>query len=143
MEVLALPGIELLVRPRRLLRRFDWHSKRTPDSAIGIRPGTLELYRVPNHFQDISKIDSRATSTADEEPVVEVGDQVLVMFNDEPGRQHTIVVSADKTDEIMGIYSANHSLGKAMLGAIVEDQISFVLAEKVRTATILGIEKPS
>jgi very-short-patch-repair endonuclease len=109
-------------------------------SALDPGPSSYTEFRV---IQDLSKIDPRAISTADEEQVVEVGDQVLVMFNDEPGRQHTIVVSADKTDEIMGIYSANHSLGKAMLGAIVEDQISFVLAEKVRTATILGIEKPS
>jgi very-short-patch-repair endonuclease len=115
-------------------------------NELQIRPSTLDpgpsSYTEFRVIQDVSKIDPSATSAADEEPAVEVGDQVLVMFNDEPGRQHTIKVSADNTDELMGIYSSNHSLGKAMLGAIVEDQISFVLAEKVRTATILGIEKP-
>ncbi len=109
-------------------------------SASDAGPSSYTEFRV---IEEISKIEPRATSVVEEEAPVEVGDHVLIMFNDEPGRQHTIVITADKTDEAMGIYSTNHTLGKALLGAIVEDQISFGLGDKVRTATILGIEKRS
>jgi transcription elongation GreA/GreB family factor len=34
-------------------------------------------------------------------------------------------------------------MGKALLGAMVEDEISLALGDKVRIATVLGIEKRS
>ncbi len=43
----------------------------------------------------------------------------------------------------MGIYSKNHVVGKALLGTMVEDEISITLEDKVLIATVLGIEKPS
>ena len=85
----------------------------------------------------------RPTISRKEEMPIEVGDRVLVTFNDEPGRQHTIVINRDGTDPAVGIYSMNHPIGKALLGAMVEDEIPFTFGENVRTATVLGIEKPS
>jgi transcription elongation GreA/GreB family factor len=72
-----------------------------------------------------------------------LGDRVLVVFDDEPGRHHTLVISTDRTDAALGIYSVEHSVGKALLGAMVEDEIPIAIGDKTRNATILGIAKPS
>jgi very-short-patch-repair endonuclease/transcription elongation GreA/GreB family factor len=114
---------------------------------LGIRPAAADPgpsshteFRV---LDDKTKTETRIESTLSEETSVQVGDRVLVTFNDEPGRQHTIVISADGNDPALGIYSTNHFMGKALLGAMVEDEISLALGDKVRIATVLGIEKRS
>jgi very-short-patch-repair endonuclease len=109
-------------------------------SASDAGPSSYTEFRIA---VDISKTESKAASILEEEAPVEVGDRVLVMFNDEPGRQHTIVISGDRTDEPMGIYSADHIVGKALLGAMPDDEILIAFRDKARTATILGIKKPS
>lgn len=72
-----------------------------------------------------------------------IGDRVLLSFNDEAGRQRTIIVTADRTDEAMGVFSADNRVGTALLGAMIEDQILIPWAEKDRNATILRIARPS
>ncbi len=114
-------------------------------NELEIQPATSEV-SVSTHtefriVEDASKSEPRLVTVLEEEAQVEAGDRVLVTFNDEPGRQHTFVIDEDKTDEGMGIYSINHSVGKALLGAMVEDEIRIALADKLRIATILGIEK--
>ena len=77
----------------------------------------------------------------EEEVSVEVGDRILISFSDEPRRQHTIVISPDRTDASLGIYSSEHALGKALAGAMVDDEVSISMDKIVRKATILGIRK--
>ena len=114
---------------------------------LGVRPSAADVgsasYTEFRVIEDTSTTETRTTPILSEEASVEVGDRVLVTFNDEPGRQHTILISADGTDPALGIYSKNHSIGKALLGAMVEDEISIALEDKVRIATVLGIERPS
>ena len=64
-------------------------------------------------------------------------------FNDEPGRQHTIVLTSDRSDEVMGVYAADSRLAKALLGAMIEQEILIPWGQQVRYATILRIAKPS
>ncbi|HEV2223867.1 MAG TPA: AAA domain-containing protein [Candidatus Acidoferrales bacterium] len=109
-------------------------------SASDTGPSSYTEFRI---IEATSKTEPKTASILAEETFVEVGDRVVVTFNDEPGRQHTIVISADRTDESMGIYSTEHTLGKALLGAMVEDEIPIVLGDKTRSATILGIAKPA
>jgi very-short-patch-repair endonuclease len=114
-------------------------------NELEIQPATSEV-SVSTHtefriVEDASKSEPRLVTVLEEEAQVEAGDRVLVTFNDEPGRQHTFVIDEDKTDEGMGIYSINHNVGKALLGAMVEDEIRIAVAEKLRIATIRGIEK--
>jgi transcription elongation GreA/GreB family factor len=86
---------------------------------------------------------SETVSPIEEEESVQVGDRVLLAFNDEPGRQHTIAVTADRTDEAMGVFSTDNRAGKALLGAMIEDEILIPWGEKSRSATILRIARPS
>lgn len=115
-------------------------------NELGIRPSTSDT-TVASHtefriIEDTSKPESQTAAVAAEDAAVDVGDRVVVTYNDEPGRQHTIVLSQDRTDPSMGIYSASHPVGRTLIGAMVEDEISIPSGEKNRTATILGIEKP-
>lgn len=92
-------------------------------------------------IEDPSKVETTTAPIIEEEASVEVGDRVLVTFNDEPGRQHTIVISPDGTDAGVGIYSRDRVVAKALLGAMVDDELSIAFEDKVRIATVLGIEK--
>lgn len=116
-------------------------------NELKIQPSTSDT-AVASHtefriIEDTSKPESQSAAVAAEEAVVDVGDRVVVTYNDEPGRQHTIVLSRDRTDPSMGIYSVGHPVGRTLIGAMVEDEIPIPSGETNRTATILGIEKPS
>ncbi len=115
-------------------------------NELGIRPSISDA-KLWSHtefriIEDPSKAEPRAPSTLTEEVGVDVGDRVVVTFNDEPGRQHTMVIRSDGGDPVMGIYSKDHPIGKSLIGAMVEDEILIPFADKTRTATVLGIEKP-
>lgn len=116
-------------------------------TELGIQPAPSEIgpsrhteFRVAG---DGRRAEAQPASPLKEEASVAVGDQVLVSFNDQPGRQHTIVVSADGTDASLGIYSTDHAIGKALVGAMVDDEVSIPMDNNVRRATILGIRKLS
>lgn len=113
---------------------------------LEIKPSTLDLVSASyTEFRtaDNAGTELKAPEIVAEETPIEVGDKVLVAFSDEPGRQHTLVIRQDGEDPAMGIYSIDHPVGKALLGAMVEDQITLALGDQVRTATVLGIEKES
>lgn len=63
--------------------------------------------------------------------------------NDEHGRQHTILIASDRADDAMGVYAAGHVVSRALLGAMIEDEIQIPSGEKARSATILRIARPS
>jgi very-short-patch-repair endonuclease len=94
-------------------------------------------------IEDPSKVERASAPIIEEEASAGVGDRVLVTFNDEPGRQHTVVISPDGTDSDGELYSTNRVMAKALLGAMVEDELSIAFEDKVRIATVLGIEKPT
>jgi very-short-patch-repair endonuclease len=114
-------------------------------NLLEIRPAAsdsnISAYTEFRVHEDTSKSEPGSDSPLKDEAQIAVGDRVLVMFNDEPGRQHTIVLSRDQTDEVMGIYSVDHIFGKSLLNAMIDDQISIPMGDKVRIATILGIKK--
>ncbi len=109
-------------------------------SSSGMGPSLHTEFRT---IEDIAETKSELETILSEECSVEVGDRLLVTFNDEPGRQRTIIITPDKTDPALGIYSGTHVVGKALLGAMAEDEISITFADKTRILTILGIQKPS
>jgi transcription elongation GreA/GreB family factor len=92
-------------------------------------------------ISDKSRTEAEATSVPEELPV-QVGDRVLVSFNDDPNRQHTIVISTDGTDAPLGIYSIDDAIAKALAGRMVDDEVSIPMENGIRKATILGIQKP-
>jgi very-short-patch-repair endonuclease len=116
-------------------------------NELGIRPAHLESQpSTYTEFRVVGELPSATPgppSVQEDETSVDVGDRVLVSFDDEPGRQHTIVISASETDVLLGIYSADHAVGRALKGSMVEDEVSIPMNSGVRKATILGIKKLS
>ena len=77
----------------------------------------------------------------EEENTVEVGDRVLIAYNDEPGRQHTIRISDTEHDPDMRIIRANYPLAQALLGAAVDEELEIPAGGGKRIVTVVRIEK--
>jgi transcription elongation GreA/GreB family factor len=75
--------------------------------------------------------------------VVEVGDRVLISYNDEPNLQHTIKISATQHEPDMKIIRKNMPLAQALLEAEVneEGEVEILAGGVTRIITILNIEK--
>ncbi len=115
-------------------------------TARGIGPMAREARK--NIYTDHRVVETPESGKLEVEPtqtetelVVNVGDRVLVSYNDDPTHQVTLLVSADQSDPRMGILKSSDPAGKAFLGAAVDDEVEITLGDKNRVATILGIEK--
>jgi hypothetical protein len=73
--------------------------------------------------------------------MVEVGDRVLISYNDEPNLQHTIKISAMQHDPDMKIIRKNMPLAQALLEAEVNEEVEIPAGGGTRIITILNIEK--
>jgi very-short-patch-repair endonuclease/transcription elongation GreA/GreB family factor len=78
---------------------------------------------------------------SDEEIIVEVGDLVLISYNDEPTLQNTIKISEDEHDPDMKIIHHTKPLAQALLDAEINEEIEIEAGGKTRIVTILNIEK--
>ncbi len=87
------------------------------------------------------KNDSLVEDSFDEEIIVEVGDRVLISYNDEPTLQSTIRISASEHDPAMKIIHHKKPLAKALLNAGINEEIEIEAGGKTRVVTILDIEK--
>jgi len=93
---------------------------------------------------DESTIDPElGKDEASTEPVVEIGDRILVSFEDRSNRHFVLTITKDETDLVNGVVSANAPPGKQFLGACAEDEVSVEWNGKERRATVLEIEKGS
>ena len=75
------------------------------------------------------------------EASAEVGDRVVVSFEDDRSRQYALTLSANEHDPLNGIISVDESEGRALLNGAVADEINLERKGKTRTATILQIDK--
>ena len=73
--------------------------------------------------------------------MVEVGDRVLISYNDEPNLQHTIKISATQHDPDMKVIRKNMPLAQAMLEAEINEEVEIPAGGGTRIITILNIEK--
>jgi very-short-patch-repair endonuclease len=150
------------LRRQRIMERVGWRFWRCwgssflldPESCFAdlistlnelqIRPIASEVvsakYTEFRIVEDKSQVESNPHSFNGEDTPIAIGDCVQVTFNDEPGRQHSIVLSRE-TDPPMGLYGLNHPVGKALLGASIDDEIPILMGERTRIATVLSIEK--
>jgi len=114
---------------------------------LGIKPTNLSpepsAYTEFRVISGVSRAEAEPASIEEEDLPVQVGDRVLVSFNDDPGRQHTIVISADGTDSALGIHSIDDATGKALAGGMVDEEVSIPMENGSRKATILGIQRTS
>jgi transcription elongation GreA/GreB family factor len=115
-------------------------------TAMGIEPMAWEAQKniytehrvVEPPGSDKPTVESAQT---EKELVVEIGDRVLVSYNDAPGVQATLLIAADQHDPSMGIFKASDPAGAAFLGAAVDDEVTISLDGRTRQATILAIDK--
>lgn len=75
--------------------------------------------------------------------IVEIGDLVIVHYNESTGPPLRIRLSANESRPQDGIISAESPLGAAILGASVDDEVEVSLKGKLKTAVIEMIEKAS
>ncbi|MGE5306570.1 MAG: AAA domain-containing protein [Alphaproteobacteria bacterium] len=83
--------------------------------------------------------DSEPTSTLTE-PLIEVGNRVMVAYEEPPGKQAVLVVSADKHDPTMGIFRSSSPTGRSLLGKTVDDEVTISVGDHSMSATIIAID---
>lgn len=72
---------------------------------------------------------------------VEIGDRVLISYNDEPTLQYTIKISATEHDPDLKIIRADMPLAQALIDEEINQEVEIPAGGKTRTVTIIGIEK--
>ncbi|QDU93735.1 AAA domain-containing protein [Lignipirellula cremea] len=72
---------------------------------------------------------------------VQIGDRVVVSFEDDPARHYTLLLTADIFDQLGGLVSAGDPSGAGLLAAEVDDQVELTWNGETRKATILQIEQ--
>jgi transcription elongation GreA/GreB family factor len=88
-----------------------------------------------------AKVPSSQPLEVQEDSFVETGDEVLISYHDEPTLQHTIMISATEHDPDLKIIRADMPLAKALVNAEINEEVEIAAGGKVRTVTIIGIEK--
>ena len=149
------------LRRQRALERVGWRFWRCWGSSFALDPeGCMEeLLKVLGHLaiEPIGSADRRRQycehrvvqggevqpgDSQIDTPMVEVGDRIRIEYADEePRRQGVVEISRDVDDPNNGVISVRQPLASALLGAGEEDEVEFKVGSRVRTATVLGIEK--
>lgn len=73
--------------------------------------------------------------------VIEIGDRVIISYNDDPRRHFTFVISPTRSDPAMGVINARHPIAQVLLGSSEEDEVDLPAGGGYRAATILKLEK--
>ena len=92
--------------------------------------------QIPIKFLEDSEIKQEEESL-----IVEAGDRVLIVYNDEPSLRHTIKISTSKHDPDMKIIHRSKPLAMALMDAELHEEVEIPAGSGTRIVTILGIEK--
>jgi hypothetical protein len=131
-------------------------------NALGIEPiGSGEAPRIWTEFRTISRKGSEDTAPSgaatktdaeyttasppegpaeDGENIVEIGDRVQVQVS-EDARVRVVTLSADRHDPDLGVISAQHPSGAALVGAQEDEEIEFEIDGKPRRWMVIKVEK--
>ena len=116
-----------------------------PERKEPVAQETDVLFVADSRAEDVSTHSYSPSITFQEVEVeyerVEVGDRVLIAYNDDPNRQHTIRISATEHDPDMEIIKVGHPLADAVLSAAVDEELEISAGGGTRIITIVGIEK--
>jgi hypothetical protein len=75
------------------------------------------------------------------EAAIEGGDRVMVNFTDDPVRYSTFVISDSTHHPAHGIYHVDDPVAQSLIGHTVDEELEIPFGEKIRTVTIVRIEK--
>jgi len=101
---------------------------------------TTQPYQTESASAEPSPVEALVQEEAE---FVEVGDSILISYNDEPQRKHTIRISDTEHDPEMRVIQAAQPLAQALLDGSVDDEIDFPAGGGKRTVTIIEIKKPA
>ena len=160
---LAEKWLEDMLR-QRAMERMGWRFWRCWASSFVRNPGgcmedlvsTLTAMRIEpmprdarkniyteHRIVEVSELQAphvEPTSTLTES-VIEIGDRVMVSYDDPQGQQAILVVATDEHDPAMGIFRSSSPTAKALLGKTVDDEVTISTGDQLRSATILAIDK--
>lgn len=108
--------------------------RQTPEVAVQGPPAQPPVARPVAH-RDMADDEDSGSET------VEVGDVVVIRFNDTPERPLRITLSLHENRPAEGVVHVGEPLGIAVLGAATEDEIEVVVGGRARTALVEKIEK--
>lgn len=100
---------------------------------------SIEITSPPESVENIDWIDD--LDLADEEElVVEVGDRVVIRYEDTPDKTISLKISTNLQDPANGVIRMDEPLPQAILGAMIGDEFE-VETDRLRAGTVLSIEK--
>lgn len=107
-------------------------------ASEGIAPATTTVDRTP---ADAAAPGEVVPLPVGDDAVVEIGDLVVVRFNDEPGRPRRFRISASENRPDEGIVQWREPIAAALIGGCVDDEVEILAGGHTRTAVIERIEK--
>jgi very-short-patch-repair endonuclease len=149
---------------QRAMERMGWRFWRCWASSFRRDPGgcmadlvsTLTTMRIEPMPRDVRKNiytehrtvevddprrgESEPSSTPTE-LVIEIGDRVMVSYDEPTGQQVVLIVATDQHDPDMGIFKSTSPTGASLLSKAVDDEVIISVGEQSRSATILAIDK--
>jgi very-short-patch-repair endonuclease len=146
---------------QKILERMGWTFWRcwassfylNPDECIADLVRTLEEMRIQpfvgnapsglytEHRTITVSLDGEAAVDDESPEAVEVGDQVLVSFEDDAQRHCLLELSGGKPDLVNGIISAGDPAGQVLLGKTAEDEVELPWNGRHRRGVIVEIHK--
>lgn len=88
-----------------------------------------------------SATDAGSTEIVSDPIQVEIGDLVVIRFDDKPERPIRVRLSRTENKPEIGVISVTEPLGKALLGASEDDEVEIKVSGRIRVAHIERIEK--
>ena len=142
----ATAPIEPEEQPERRLVEADKAPSATEDFVEPVEAvpeiGVAEPLSVVPRSTETQQLElSQPETLTEEEETVEIGDRVLIDYNDDVGRQHTIRISDTEHDPEMQIIGVDYPLAQALLGAAVDEELEISAGGGKRIITVVGIEK--
>lgn len=119
---------------RQLLRS----SAETP----GGQRATTPPARPETQSRDGASVDETPALLSEEERVIKAGDQVVIVYSDDPSNPKTLILTDQPDDDPkMGIIFVGRPIGQALLGQPVDEIVEVPAGARTREATVLRIER--
>lgn len=113
-------------------------------NSMGIQPiGQKSTIHTYTEHRTIQVEPLEPVAAEEQVPVVrvDVGDTLIISLDKEESRHRMVTLTAGEDDLENGIVSVKGAIGKALVGASVEDEVELSWKGECRRATILSIER--
>jgi len=101
------------------------------ESATGNAEPKIEA---PHHEEEFTDITA-------ETAFVEIGDEIILYYDDEPDRELDTIISSTNNSQYDNTIKPGAPLAKALLGCMVDDSVEVNIGGKIRIAVVKSISK--